>query len=149
MIYLTLMKFSLKIGTMMLFVVILFLSFIPVAGGEPIEDDVLKDVSGVKIAPVSGLVLKKNKEGKVIEKNNYLMGRKNGPSESFYQNGKLKAVGKYVDNIREGSWSWFRPSGSLHRRGQFLSGKWDGVWEWFDENGNKTMLKSYKSGKQQ
>ncbi len=132
-----------------LFLTGLFFAVVSKVGGESLEEADLREYSGLKFAPVSGIVLKKNTDGKVVEKNNYLRGVKNGLSEFFHSNGNLSAEGEFVDNVKEGSWSWFRPDGSLVRKGHYIKGKWDGSWEWFDEQGNLTMRKLYKNGTEQ
>ena len=54
-----------------LFLTGLFFAVVSKVGGESLEEADLREYSGLKFAPVSGIVLKKNTDGKVVEKNNY------------------------------------------------------------------------------
>ena len=137
------------ITAMKLFLTCLFFTVMSKVGGETLEESDLREYSGLKFAPVSGLVLKKNTDGKIIEKNHYVSGTKNGASKFFHINGNLRALGEFADNVKEGSWSWFRPDGSLERKGRYIRGKWDGSWEWYDEQGDLSMRKLYKDGIEQ
>lgn len=116
---------------------------------EIFEEINLKEYSGRKYAPVSGLVVKKSENGEIVEKNHYKNGLKNGLSESFHSTGRPSAVGEFSMDNREGLWSWYRPDGSLQRKGQYVNGLWEGQWRWFDEAGNLTMEKKYRNGKEQ
>lgn len=66
--------------------------------------------------------------------------RKSGEYLEFYDNGRVKAKGKYKTGKLNGSWQWYRKDGTKMRSGEFKLGKQVGTWITYDQSG-----KPYKS----
>ncbi len=54
----------------------------------------------------------------------------------FYDNGKPRFKGDYLDGEMHGFWEFFRKDGSLMRSGSFDNGNQVGIWKTFDREGN-------------
>ena len=61
--------------------------------------------------------------------------RKSGEYLEFYDNGRLKAVGKYKSGKLHGNWQWYRKDGTKLRSGQFKLGEQVGTWITYDQAG--------------
>ena len=59
----------------------------------------------------------------------------NGQTVEYYNNGGIKAKGKYKGKNLHGNWEWYRLDGSLMRTGTFKDGKQTGTWKTFDAKG--------------
>lgn len=68
--------------------------------------------------------------------------KKSGEYLEFYDNGVLKAEGKYKSGKLHGSWQWYRKDGTKLRSGEFNLGNQVGSWITFDQAG-----KPYKTTK--
>ena len=54
----------------------------------------------------------------------------------YYKSGKIKATGKFVNNLMEGEWNFYKESGLLWQIGNFKNGNKNGLWVRFDNNKN-------------
>jgi uncharacterized protein YdhG (YjbR/CyaY superfamily) len=61
--------------------------------------------------------------------------KKSGEFLEFYSHGRLKAQGKYKDNLMHGPWKFFRRDGSLMRAGSFTRGEQSGTWTTYTRDG--------------
>jgi uncharacterized protein YdhG (YjbR/CyaY superfamily) len=61
--------------------------------------------------------------------------KRNGEFLEFYDNGVLKARGKYKGEALHGDWQWFRKNGTIMRSGSFKSGVQVGTWTTYDQAG--------------
>lgn len=68
--------------------------------------------------------------------------KKSGEYLEFYDNGRLKAIGKYKSGKLHGKWQWFRKDGTKLRSGEFNLGNQVGTWITYDQSG-----KPYKTTK--
>jgi uncharacterized protein YdhG (YjbR/CyaY superfamily) len=59
--------------------------------------------------------------------------KKSGEYLEFYDNGRLKATGKYKENKLHGKWQWYRKDGTKLRSGEFKLGKQVGTWTTYDK----------------
>lgn len=75
-------------------------------------------------------------------------GREQGEWKEFYENGKLRAIGNYVDGKREGIWKFSHENDSLEQIGKFVKGKPEGEWKWFYPSGALRREENYKAGKE-
>jgi len=66
--------------------------------------------------------------------------KKSGEAKEFYDNGHLKAAGRYKDGQLHGSWRWFRRDGTLMRTGSFRLGVQVGEWTTYDREGNTVKV---------
>ncbi len=70
-----------------------------------------------------------------IEEINAVYPKKSGVFKEFYDNGYLKATGRYRNGELTGSWQWFRRDGSPLRSGSFRAGQQVGEWITYDRHG--------------
>ena len=54
----------------------------------------------------------------------------------YYQNGKVKAQGNYVNNKREGEWLFYYENGKIALKKNFSKGEQIGEWCYYNQNGN-------------
>lgn len=64
----------------------------------------------------------------------------------FYDDGKVKAQGKMIDNKREGEWSYFYPNGKIWSYGEYKNGKREGLSNIYHENGVLKIEGQYING---
>lgn len=61
--------------------------------------------------------------------------KKSGEYLEFYENGRLKAEGKYKSGKLHGKWQWYRKDGTKLRSGEFKLGAQVGTWITYDQTG--------------
>lgn len=61
--------------------------------------------------------------------------KKSGEFKAFYDNGRLKAQGRYKKGVMSGSWQFFRRDGVKLRSGSFKDGQRIGKWVTYDTKG--------------
>ena len=66
--------------------------------------------------------------------------------EHYYDNGSVKAIGRYDNGNKVGEWKYFNIYGWLEQTGFYRSGQFDGVWKWMDETGFIIRLETYDNG---
>ena len=60
---------------------------------------------------------------------------------------KFKFKGEFDDNNkRTGYWEYYFDNGKVKRKGNYLNGKKDGNWEHYYENGNISFTTNYLNG---
>lgn len=69
----------------------------------------------------------------IVKKN----GKKDGKWNLYYDSGKKRAEGKFINGIKIGYWKYFYKNGLLENEGNYaLNGKQDGLWkEYFNHGG--------------
>jgi antitoxin component YwqK of YwqJK toxin-antitoxin module len=82
----------------------------------------------------------------IAERQTYRDGRRDGPSESFHENGQLDITGNLTDGKRNGLFKTFDENGQLETRGNYKDGELHGLFEYFDEEGNLTETVTYQNG---
>lgn len=65
----------------------------------------------------------------------------------FFKNGKIKAVGPYVDGKMEGEWIFYRETGQLWVVGNFKNNKKHGSWIRYDKNGKTEYHENFENNK--
>ncbi|MBT6768730.1 MAG: toxin-antitoxin system YwqK family antitoxin [Opitutales bacterium] len=73
-------------------------------------------------------------------------GKKDGPYETYYENGQLKSKGSHKDGEQDGLWEWYNENGQIELKGSFKDGKREGPWEFYHGNGSISIKGSYKDG---
>jgi uncharacterized protein YdhG (YjbR/CyaY superfamily) len=71
--------------------------------------------------------------------------KKSGEFLEFYDNGALKAKGRYKNGKLHGSWQWFRRTGVIMRSGSFKDGVQTGTWITYDVKGKIYKETKFKS----
>ncbi len=79
-----------------------------------------------------GLVIRRIKSGRIIDMETSVGGKKNGPAWYFYNDGKPKGQGNFVDNSRDGHWTWWYETGEVRQDGYFVKGIAEGYMKTFD-----------------
>jgi hypothetical protein len=90
-------------------------------------------------------------EARTIDPEAPVIGRgtlRNGHGEwtSYYDDGKLLAKGRYVDNDPQGTWRFFHPSGHLAAIGELRGGTRFGRWEFFHDTEKRTRIATGRFG---
>lgn len=82
-------------------------------------------------------------EGIVTEK-----GERDGFWKEYYNDGKLRAEGKYNKDVREGAWKFYLENGETEQEGNYVKGKPEGDWRWYYPGGELLREESYYNGLQ-
>ncbi len=81
-------------------------------------------------------------EGIIDEK-----GLKQGNFLEYYENGRVKAEGRYVDSKPVGAWKYYYSEGTIEQEGSFDNrGRHDGMWLWYYNNGNVWKKENFENG---
>jgi antitoxin component YwqK of YwqJK toxin-antitoxin module len=80
-------------------------------------------------------------EGIVTEK-----GERDGFWKEYYDDGRLRAEGKYTMDIKEGNWKFYHPNGVVEQEGAYLKGKPEGEWRWYYPGGEILREELYYNG---
>ncbi len=86
--------------------------------------------------------------GKMIAKGDIdKKGQRQGYWKEFYEDGGIKAEGKYMDNKRIGEWKYYHENGNIEQIGSFNEqGNANGEWKWFYPSGKVLRIDQYKNG---
>jgi uncharacterized protein len=80
-------------------------------------------------------------EGIVTEK-----GERDGSWKEYYDDGKLRAEGKYSKDVREGGWKFYHQNGMVSQEGNYMKGKPEGEWRWYYPDGETWREELYYNG---
>jgi hypothetical protein len=83
-----------------------------------------------------------HKRLEVLAKN----GLRNGPWTEWYEDGKLRAQGNYVNDQLDGKLQFFHPSGAKWAERSYHEGQRDGEWIEWDESGKELERTRYNHG---
>lgn len=74
-------------------------------------------------------------------------GEKDGFWKEYYDDGKLKAEGRYEKDRRIGEWKFYHKNGKLEQIGTYNDdGRYDGRWKWYYNDGDLLREESYYNG---
>jgi len=65
----------------------------------------------------------------------------------YYESGKRKAQGKYINQKKDSVWNYYGEEGSLSSRELYVNGVEEGVWKTYYENGTVSREVTYSKGK--
>ncbi|NOQ26000.1 MAG: hypothetical protein GQ564_11610 [Bacteroidales bacterium] len=86
-----------------------------------------------------GLVIKSktyNIIGKLVAEGIVLKsGIEKGDWIYYYENGKKKAQGSFINGKKTGEWKYFYSNGRIQQIGSYTGGKLRGIWNWYYETG--------------
>lgn len=74
------------------------------------------------------------------------LGRKQGIWKYYYEDGTLKATGRYINDRREDEWKYFFANGDLEQVGRYISDEPDGTWTWYFEDGELRKQQEFFEG---
>ncbi|MEI7594395.1 MAG: hypothetical protein WCK02_01510 [Bacteroidota bacterium] len=78
-----------------------------------------------------------------------LQGLKQGDWKEYYNDGTLKAIGKYINGLKMGDWKYFHANGKSEQEGKYYpAGQPDGIWKWYYENGVLEREEEFERGKE-
>jgi uncharacterized protein len=80
-------------------------------------------------------------EGIVTEK-----GERDGFWKEYYDDGKIRAEGKYNKDVREGAWKFYHENGATEQEGVYVNGKPEGDWRWYYMGGEVLREETYYNG---
>lgn len=87
--------------------------------------------------------------GKLDFREDFKLGKKNGPSCHYFENGKKSFEGAYLNDQKTGLWFWYKKDSSVEMQGYFLDDKRTGHWQyWFVDSQQKQMDGWYKFDKE-
>lgn len=101
-----------------------------------------------------------DKDGKIISGEIYSRGVKTGEGivdkngdyqqdwKLYYENGDLRAEGKYENSLRTGDWVFYHANGAVESKGKYVDGLPQGQWQWYYDNGKKRRTDFYRRGKE-
>ena len=64
----------------------------------------------------------------------------------YFESGKLKGKGKYVDNLKVGEWVYYYENGVLEQKGTYKKGKPINDWNWYHPNEKLKRNEFYING---
>jgi antitoxin component YwqK of YwqJK toxin-antitoxin module len=76
-------------------------------------------------------------------------GKKEGEWNYLYDNGSVKAKGKYLNNLESGKWNYYTPVGKIEQTGSYKAGKYDGLWTWYYKEDSVKREEEYFNGKEE
>ncbi len=101
-----------------------------------------------------------NNEGKVVKSETYdingaLMaegvvlpnGWKNGSWIYYYEKGRKRATGKYINGKKVGKWTYYYRNGKVQQTGSYSTDKLSGIWKWYYKTGELLREEYYIYGK--
>tara|TARA_B000000557_G_scaffold260648_1_gene258350 strand:+ start:218 stop:721 length:504 start_codon:yes stop_codon:yes gene_type:complete len=65
----------------------------------------------------------------------------------YYDNGNIKVVGNFTNNLKDGMWTEYFKNGQIQIVENYKNGKLDGEWIVFYQNGTIQFKENYKNGK--
>ncbi len=72
-----------------------------------------------------------------------------GDWKEFYENGELKAKGKYESGVKVGEWEYYFPDGKKFEIGKYdKKGKQTGKWLWYFNNGSLRRESNFLKGQE-
>ena len=80
-------------------------------------------------------------EGIVTEK-----GERDGFWKEYYDDGRLRAEGKYNKDVKEGAWKFYHENGKIEQEGTYYKGKPEGEWHWYYPGGETLRDEVYYNG---
>lgn len=87
------------------------------------------------------------KYGKIIGEGIFTdAGQKQGFWKEYYDDGILKAEGKYMDDKKNGYWKYFYKNGNLEERGKYILGNPDSTWFWYYSDGKLLRKEDFYNG---
>jgi antitoxin component YwqK of YwqJK toxin-antitoxin module len=75
--------------------------------------------------------------------------RKQSEWKYYYEDGSLKAKGKYSNNLKTGEWEFYYPNGRIEQKGSFKRNKPSGKWIWYYPDGKIKREENYIDGKEE
>lgn len=86
-------------------------------------------------------------DGSVSEERNYKMDIQHGPFKQYFVGKRIKGEGNYVNGNLEGRAAYYFPNGVEVAAGYYKNGEKNGPWIYKDEKGNIKEKELYKNGK--
>jgi len=117
-----------------LFLTVVFSISVSMLSAQQIESQDLQKVSSEK-SKITSL-----NESSTVSKKLF------GAVTYYYENGKIKETGSFLDGQRHGIWIRYDENGNKIAEGNYNNGLKDGKWMIWDDKGNKRFEFSYQNG---
>lgn len=104
-----------------------------------------KTYKEVKNNNLNGVVRREETYG--YSETTYVNGKKQGLFKAYYQNGSLRQICSYRNDIKEGREIRYWPNGVKKMNANFNNGVLEGQFEEWDDAGNLICTRSYFKGK--
>ncbi len=85
-------------------------------------------------------------DGRLVMRENYMNGKKEGSSFKYHNNGKTSEILEWVNDIENGKWSQFYENGNLRLNCSNTEGKRSGKFQSFNPDGFLSVTGEYKNG---
>ncbi len=73
--------------------------------------------------------------GKVKMEGEFVDGKRSGKWKAYYDNGKIWSEGEFLNGERTGLAKIYYPNGKLDTEGEYTNGKQTGTWKYYNEQG--------------
>ncbi|MCX6231818.1 MAG: LytTR family transcriptional regulator DNA-binding domain-containing protein [Bacteroidetes bacterium] len=84
-------------------------------------------------------------DGSLMDKTNWKNGKKDGPWEQTYSGGSLKT--QFNNNKLEGNYQVFNPDGRIRYIGKYVNNLKEGIWFWYSSYGIPNKKLTYRNDK--
>lgn len=82
-------------------------------------------------------------DGKIRANGQYVGDKRQGPWQFFYESGKLRAMVTYHGGLMDSVAQHYHPNGKLAFKGEFKADRPWGLWSWYYEDGRLRRRKTY------
>ena len=119
---------------------------------KPIDVELLQERNGIYFQvgrpdPYSGKFEAWYENGKQKSIGNFVDGKEHGKLEAWYENGQRKLIGNFVDGKKHGKFEMWYENGQQKTIGNFVDGKEHGKLEAWYENGRQKAVYNHVDGK--
>ena len=76
-----------------------------------------------------------------------VFGQQEDLTKTYYKNGQIHTLGKYVGDKKVGVWTFYYQNGQIDSSGNFENDLMEGVWNWYYENGQLKGVLANNKGK--
>jgi antitoxin component YwqK of YwqJK toxin-antitoxin module len=95
--------------------------------------------------PVTQELPQDKEERCILERN----GKRHGPFQTWYPNGRLRQEGNYRYGQAQGQWTYYYPNGQKRMQGNWRFGKAQGSWTYWHENGVRESTGRFLDGERE
>lgn len=126
------------------------------------KDGSIKTIGSYKDGKAEGVRREYAKDGKITD--GFIMhkgiivghgiidnsGKKQGLWKHYYDNGRLRSEGKYVNDKPIGLWKYYYENGVLEQTGHYdKSGLYTDIWKWYYKDGSPRVIEQYFEGERE
>jgi antitoxin component YwqK of YwqJK toxin-antitoxin module len=95
----------------------------------------------------TSIIKKKNANGVVLEEGITINGKREGISRLYYDNGSIKEIGYWKNDLQDSTWQYFDTLNRLICTAEFLRGKQNGLTYFYNTSKKQIEVSTFKDGK--